>query len=352
MVEIKRYYPFGEETLKLWQNCPNLRSILGEKWLERQSQNPLYWQAHPLFIHFCNNSLLIPMLEITLKQSSPQNLSLIEKNLKGFGTRANIEGFFSELFIMTRLISKTVKFEYTPNKEGVDFILPELENLHIEVTSRQAESWDGRSEAMMRWKECLPIFKTGLSLLLIDAQDTSQLSDWLEGFEYFGNYVKERKGSIQIDDRILPRNNNGVELAHISVEGINNDPQKPTHISFAPQVRGIDLKKETQKLLRLIMGKTQKKACKSQPEPFVLLLDLTHRTWLDGLALFMPKQQQIIRRSLEAELTKYPHVIHLMLFQRDFINMDISSLLSIPNPNPTLARNDSELFQKARAIFQ
>lgn len=292
------------------------------------------------------------MLETTLKQSSPQNLDRIGKNLLSFGTRANLEGFFAELFIMRRLISKNVEYEYTPNTQGVDFVLPALGNLNIEVTSRQAESWDGRSEAMTRWEECLPIFKTGLLLLLIDAKDIAKLSnaDWLDGFEYFENYVQERMGSIQIDDRILPRNNNGVVLADISVEGIDNDSQKPTVVKIQPQVSAPDPNDEARKFLLMIVTKIKEKALKSQSKSCILTIDLTHESWLNDFALSMRKQ--IIRKHLETELTKHPQFIHLVLFKRYINDMNLSLFLSIPNVDSTLAKSNHELYEKALEIFQ
>lgn len=296
------------------------------------------------------------MLEATIKKSSPQNIARIKKNLRSFGTRPELQGFFSELFLMQRLVSKRIEFEYTPNKQGVDFILPTLESLHIEVTSRQAESWDGRSEAMIRWEECLPVFKTGLYLLLIDAKKTSEVIDkyWLEGFESFESYTKERKGCFQLNEKILPVNKTGIELAHLIVKGIDNDLQKPTFVEKPLQVGSPDLHEKTQNLIRIITNKIREKVQKNQSEYCLVFIDFTHCSAFEEIPLSdsLPHCRTQVKSSLETELKNCPNVSCLTLFRRNFYHMNIEVLLSILNPSSTLAKDNPELYRKSLEIFQ
>ncbi len=207
---------------------------------------------------------------------------------------------------MKRLISKNVEFEYSPNAKGVDFIVPSLENLHLEVTSRQAESWDGSSEAMIRWKECLPVFKTGLSLLLIDATDTSQLSDsdWLEGFEDFESYTGEEKNQIHIGEIIQPKNRRGLVLAHLKVERIDNNSQKSTVVDSPLQSYGVNLSSVTQKLIQILSNKLHTKAQKSESNQCILCIDTTYCSYREAMPLsyFLPQFRTRVINALETEL--------------------------------------------------
>ena len=358
-MNVKRYYPFTSESRKLWRKSQGLRKILGEKWFENQSRNQLYWQAHPLFNPIIFNNRSIPFLETALETIPSSLHPIIKRHLKkSVNNEHDFNGFFSEVVIMLRLISKKIDFGYRPGLQGPDFILTSLQNLEVEVTSIQAERWDKQTDTTTRWEMCLPIYKTGLLLQLIWTLPTSQItdSDWIEGFQYFETYVLKAK-SIKKDDNITILTKQGKELAAFVVTSAGKNKRIPTNIFPTPQVYGLDLNQEVQKYKSFIVQRMEDKRDQIASN-VIVCLDTSGSNWRQSLVKDSNDSSWVnLTTQLEKEIRK-PYndtLICLVLFQRDLSslsrNIRIHPFGVIPNVNSPFARDNPCAFREALAIF-
>jgi hypothetical protein len=355
---MKRYYPFGEEAEECWRNSPNLRKLLNPKWLKTQAQNQLLWKAHPLFNPICLNNPSITVLETALRRSSQKTLRKIKRHLKdSVNNWHDFLGFFAEIFIMLSLISRDVTFNYRPGEGGADFIVPAMNNLRIEVTSIQAERWDGNDEATTRWENCLPIYKTGLLLQLIWTRSADDLTspDWIEGFQCFENILKDKE-TFEKGREITLSNRQGTTLAEFKIISVYNNRLIPTQIFPTPQAYHLDMNEETRKFKSFITQRIRYK--KNQIVPFgIICLDTSGWTWRQSMVKDINDNSwDYFSNLLQKELKQsiYSSVIALVLFQKDFSNNNIQILPKgvIPNPNSKLTKNNRQLFQKALDIFR
>ncbi len=341
----------------MWQNCPKLRSILGKNWLERQAGNQLLWQAHPLFNPICFNNPSIKGLESALQITRAETRQDIKKHLRNsVNNWHDLLGFFSEVFVMLRLISKGVNFSYRPGEGGADFIVPAMNNLRIEVTSVQAERWDGNDEATTRWEYSLSIYKTGLLLQLIVSKPAEEFtdSDWIEGFQCFENHLKDKE-TFEEGKEITLSNRQGATLAEFEVAHVNPNRLLPTHVFPTPQVYGLDIAEGVRKFKSFIIQRIRAK--KNQIVPFgIICLDTSGWSWRQSLVRDVDVDSwkyliHLLREEFKQPL--YSSVVGLVIFQKDLSTNDILVLPFgvIPNPNSTLAQKNTKLFRKALDIF-
>jgi len=356
---MKRYYPFDERAERCWQNSPILRQLLNPNWLATQAQNQLLWQqqpkTHPLFALVCFNSPIISALETALEQSSQETRQKIKRHLKRFvRTRSDLWGFLSEIFVMLRLTSRGIRFDYRPGEEGADFVLLDMNNLEIEITSIQADRVDKKDIANTWWRIGLETFESDLHLELVRTKPAKDLSDddWIAGFESFQDYIHRKKDS-QVGEKILLLNRSQHELAQLKVRGINQDSQKAT-VVFVGSHDGyfLDMSEETQNFFQNLFQRIYDKA-KQISGSGVICLDVTHWKWDQELVRAIPGSWEFLTSLIQEELSQndYDSIAGFVMFQGDYDKKNIRMLEVIRNHNSNLAQHNPNLFRKALDIF-
>jgi len=298
---------------------------------------------------------MISALETALERSPPEIRLRIRNHLRdSVNTRSDLWGVFAEIFMMLRLISKGIQFEYRPGEGGGDFVLLDMNGLEIEVTSIQADRVDKKDIANTWWRIGLETFESDLYLELVRTKPAKDLSDddWIAGFESFQNYIR-RKKDFKIGEKIPLLDCNQHELAQLKVRDINQDSQKATKV-FVGSHDGyfLDMSEETQKFFQNFRQKIRDKA-KQIPGSGVICLDVTNWKWNQELVRDIPDSWEFLIKLIQEELSQndYDSIAGFVMFQGDCDKKNIHMLEVIRNHNSNLAQHNPNLFRKALDIF-
>lgn len=369
MSEIKRYYPFGKETKTLWQSCPILRSILRDDWLTRQSQNQLLWNAHPLFFDMYKNPPAVEAIEVLLERTPEKIQYQIKDELKLFNKlnrnnwRDRWYSFLSEIFVMLRLASKGIGFDY-PAANGItaspDLIIPDLNNLEIEITSSQSRFSDGVDdlyETLFRWKTCLLSFEYDLHFELLTLSRYKYLtdSDWIEGCQCFQDYINKTKEPAKNEICVL-MNNTGTQLARLKYMGKSHT--EDLRISYFPtrSTTISDPDEDIDNFIRKATWRIKHKSGQLSTNSGLICLDVSLMRYKEESTLRIPVKG--IPESIFESIGKlfndirYRSVVGLVLFKRLMDQKNIQTIGVIPNSNSTLAEDSPKFYEEALRIFE